>query len=131
MVKGIDIFQEYFREYTDQYVLIVEARTKEFREQFWQFLKDGKYRNRAKSNGEPQFYRFDKPEDPRSPKAIELFSRTDYLLMDKAGLTPIHVDNAVSSPSAILLNDAYYQAPSTYVSGAYVCCGLFFFDDSI
>lgn len=108
MVKGIDIFQEYFREYTDQYVLIVEARTKEFGERFWQFIKDGKYRNRAKSNGEPQFYRFDKPEDPRFPKAIELFSRTDYLLMDEAGLTPIHVDDAVSSLSAILLNDAYY-----------------------
>ena len=131
MVKGIDIFQEYFREYTDQYVLIVEARTKEFGERFWQFIKDGKYRNRAKSNGEPQFYRFDKPEDPRFPKAIELFLRTDYLLRDEAGLTPIHVDDAVSSLSAILLNDAYYQAPSTYVSGAYVCCGLLFFDDSI
>lgn len=90
MVKGIDIFQEYFNEYTDQYVLIggaacsvsfeeqdinfgrttkdldivliVEAQTKEFGERFWKFIKDGKYRIRAKSNGEPQFYRFDKPE---------------------------------------------------------------------
>ena len=138
MVKGIDIFQEYFREYTDQYVLIggaacsvsfeeqeisfgrttkdldvvliVEAQTKEFGERFWQFIKDGKYRNRAKSNGEPQFYRFDKPEDPRFPKMIELFSRTDYLLRDEAGLTPVHIDDSVSSLSAILLNDAYYQA---------------------
>lgn len=112
MVKGIDIFQEYFREYTDQYVLIggaacsvsfeereisfgrttkdldvvliVEAQTKEFGERFWQFIKDGKYRNRAKRNSEPQFYRFDKPEDPRFPKMIELFSRTDYLLRDEA-----------------------------------------------
>ncbi|MBR1700489.1 MAG: hypothetical protein IJ716_00895 [Lachnospiraceae bacterium] len=137
MVKGIDIFQEYFREYTDQYVLIggaacsvsfeeqdlnfgrttkdldivliVEAQTKEFGERFWQFIKDGRYRIRAKSNGEPQFYRFDKPEDDRFPKMIELFSRTNYLLKEETGLTPIHIDDTVSSLSAILLNDAYYQ----------------------
>lgn len=138
MVKGIDIFQEYFNEYTDQYVLIggaacsvsfeeqdinfgrttkdldivliVEAQTKEFGECFWKFIKDGKYRIRAKSNGEPQFYRFDKPEDERFPKMIELFSRTNYLLQEENGLTPIHIDDSVSSLSAILLNDAYYKA---------------------
>lgn len=138
MVKGIDIFQEYFNEYTDQYVLIggaacsvsfeeqdinfgrttkdldivliVEAQTKEFGERFWKFIKDEKYRIRAKSNGEPQFYRFDKPEDERFPKMIELFSRTNYLLQEENGLTPIHIDDSVSSLSAILLNDAYYQA---------------------
>ena len=138
MVKGVDIFQEYFNEYTDQYVLIggaacsvsfeeqdinfgrttkdldivliVEAQTKEFGERFWEFIKDGKYRIRAKSNGEPQFYRFDKPEDERFPKMIELFSRTNYLLQEENGLTLIHIDDSVLSLSAILLNDAYYQA---------------------
>ena len=138
MVKGIDIFQEYFNEYTDQYVLIggaacsvsfeeqdinfgrttkdldivliVEAQTKEFGERFWKFIKDGKYRIRAKSNGEPQFYRFDKPEDDNFPKMIELFCRSDFKLNSENGLTPIHIDDSVSSLSAILLNDAYYQA---------------------
>ena len=88
----------------------MEAQTKEFGERFWKFIKDGKYRIRAKSNGEPQFYRFDKPEDERFPKMIELFSRTNYLLQEENGLTPIHIDDSVSSLSAILLNDAYYQA---------------------
>lgn len=137
MVKGIDIFQEYFKEYTDQYVLIggaacsisfeeqdasfratkdldmvliVEALTPAFGERFWQFIRDGGYQNRARSNGKPQFFRFDKPEDPRFPKMIELFSRTDWLLDEGSGLTPIHIDDDVSSLSAILLNDAYYQA---------------------
>lgn len=137
MVKGIDVFLDYFREYADQYVLIggaacsvsfeeqdinfgrttkdldivliVEAQTKEFGERFWQFIKDGKYRIRAKSNGEPQFYRFDKPEDSNFPKMIELFSRTNYILKEENGMTPIHIDDSVSSLSAILLNDAYYQ----------------------
>ena len=138
MVKGINVFQEYFREYTDQYVLIggaacsvsfdeqdidfgrttkdldvvliIEAQTREFGERFWQFIKDGKYRIRAKSNGDPQFYRFDKPEDTRFPKMIELFSRKSHLLKEETGLTPVHIDDAVSSLSAILLNDAYYKA---------------------
>lgn len=137
MVKGIDVFLDYFREYADQYVLIggaacsvsfeeqdinfgrttkdfdivliVEAQTKEFGERFWQFIKDGKYRIRAKSNGEPQFYRFDKPEDSNFPKMIELFSRTNYILKEENGMTPIHIDDSVSSLFAILLNDAYYQ----------------------
>lgn len=137
MVKGIDIFQEYFRDYADQYVLIggtacsisfeeqdvsfratkdldmvliVEAQTKVFGERFWQFIHEGGYQNRARSNGSPQFYRFDKPDDPRYPKMIELFSRSTWILEGEAVLTPIHIDDEVSSLSAILLNDAYYQA---------------------
>lgn len=66
MVKGLDIFYEYFSEYSDQYVLIggsacdlsfsdhdenfrvtkdldmvliVEAQTKEFAQRFWEFIK--------------------------------------------------------------------------------------------
>ncbi len=66
MVKGLDIFYEYFSEYSDQYVLIggsacdlsfsdhdenfratkdldmvliVEAQTKEFAQRFWEFIQ--------------------------------------------------------------------------------------------
>ena len=137
MVKGLDTFQKYFADYKEQYVLIggaacdilfesnevnfratrdldmvliVEALTPEFGEKFWKFIVDGKYRNKATNGSNPQFYRFDKPEDERFPKMIELFSRTNYLLQEENGLTPIHIDDSVSSLSAILLNDAYYQA---------------------
>jgi len=41
---------------------------------------------------------------------IELFARTDYFLEGGGELTPLHIDDSVSSLSAILLNDAYYQA---------------------
>ena len=82
MVKGLDIFYDYFSEYTDQYVLIggaacdlsfhnnnnidfratkdldmvlvVEAQTKEFAQRFWEFIQKGEYRNRARSNGKPK-----------------------------------------------------------------------------
>jgi hypothetical protein len=136
MVKGVDVFRRYFSEYTDQYVLIggaacdisfgdsgidfratrdldmvliVEAQTKEFGQKFWKFIKDGHYRNRAKSSGEPQFYRFDKPEELGYPSMIELFSRSGWTMEKDAVLTPIHIDDSVSSLSAILLNDVYYE----------------------
>ena len=41
---------------------------------------------------------------------IELFARTDFELRELDGLTPIHIDDEVSSLSAILLNDDYYAA---------------------
>ena len=136
MVKGIDLFRVFFSDHTDQYVLIggaacdvwfsdyeidfratrdldlvliVEAQTKEFGQRFWDFIKQGKYKNRIKSNGKSQFYRFDKPEEPGFPSMIELFSRSNWELEQNTILTPVHIDDSVSSLSAILLNDAYYE----------------------
>ncbi len=89
MVKGLDKFREYFADFSEQYVLIggaacdisfdeigadfratkdldvvlvVEALTKEFGQRFWKFVREGGYQRRARSNGTPQFYRFEKPE---------------------------------------------------------------------
>ena len=71
---------------------------------------DGKYRNKATNGSNPQFCRFDKPEDDEFPKMIELFCRSDFKLKNAKGITPIHIDDEVSSLSAILLNDDYYKA---------------------
>ena len=136
MVKGLDTFQKYFADYEEQYVLIggaacdilfesnevnfratrdldmvliVEALTPEFGEKFWKFIVDGKYRNKATNGSNPQFYRFNKPEDDNFPKMIELFCRSDFKLKDAKGITPIYIDDEVSSLSAILLNDDYYH----------------------
>ena len=136
MVKGIDTFRRYFTEYEEQYVLIggaacdivfesndtafratrdldmvliVEALTPEFGEKFWEFIQDGGYRNKSTNGQKPQFYRFDKPEDDAYPKMIELFCRSNFELREMTGITPIHIDDEVSSLSAILLNDDYYR----------------------
>ena len=90
-------------------VLIVEALTPEFGEKFWDFIQDGKYRNKTNNGEKPQFYRFDKPEDDSFPKMVELFCRSDFKLREMTGITPIHIDDTVSSLSAILLNDDYYK----------------------
>lgn len=109
MVKGLGTFRKYFKEFEEQYVLIVEGLTNEFGEKLWEFIQDGGYRNKASNDGKPQFYRFDKPEDDSYPKMIELFCRKDFELREMTGITPIHIDDTVSSLSAILLDDDYYQ----------------------
>lgn len=56
------------------------------------------------------FFRFDKPEDDSYPKMIELFCRNNFELCEMSLVTPIHIDDTISSLSAILLNDDYYKA---------------------
>lgn len=90
-------------------VLVVEELTPEFGKRFWEFVQDGKYRNKATNGAKPQFYRFDKPEDDLYPKMIELFCRSYFELHEMTGVTPIHIDDTVSSLSAILLDNDYYQ----------------------
>lgn len=91
-------------------VLLVEALTPEFGQVFWDFVREGGYENRQKSSGKPQFYRFSRPEDPAFPAMLELFARTDVSLRGaESGLMPIHIDDEVSSLSAILLDEEYYR----------------------
>ncbi|MBN2108659.1 MAG: hypothetical protein JW832_14630 [Deltaproteobacteria bacterium] len=138
MVRGLDLFKDYFKNFTNQYVLIggaactvvleeagldfratkdldivlcVEALNSGFVEHFWGFIKKGGYKNQKKSTGKRLFYRFDDPEDASYPMMLELFSRMPDTLSLSAGshLTPISVDEQVASLSAILLDDDYYR----------------------
>ncbi len=138
MVHGIEKFKEYFNDYTGQYVfiggtacdilldeigapfratkdldmvLIIEALDESFGNKFWEFIEDGGYKNRQKSTGEEQFYRFSQPTNPGFPGMIELFSRRPekMTLYFDSVLTPIHIGDSIASLSAILLNDAYYE----------------------
>lgn len=136
MVKGLDVFRKYFTDYEDQYVLIggaacdivfesnevnfratrdldivliIEALTPKFAERFWDFIVAGRYRNKTTNDGKPQFYRFDKPEENSFPKMIELFCRSDFKLENAEGIISIHIDDEISSLSAILLDDDYYK----------------------
>ena len=80
-------------------------------EKFWEFIKAGNYERQEKSTDERNYYRFMKPENKEFPFQIELFSRTpdNVQLNEPAHLTPIPVDDDLSSLSAILMNDDYYN----------------------
>ena len=137
MVKGLEIFREHFRTYADRYVLIggaacdiamtgaglefratkdldivlyVEALDAAFVLAFWEFVRAGGYEVQEKSTGEKQFYRFQKPTNADYPFMLELFSRQPDVLQVAEGshLTPLPLEEDISSLSAILLDNEYY-----------------------
>ncbi|MBF8263519.1 MAG: hypothetical protein HW387_1184 [Parachlamydiales bacterium] len=138
MVKGLDRFAEHFAPFPNSYVLIggvacmlameevglhfratkdldivlcVEVLDEKFAKAFWEFIRKGKYQYRQKSTGKKLFYRFHSPADAAYPDMLELFSRKPdaIKLADDSHLTPIPVDDEISSLSAILLDDDYYR----------------------
>lgn len=138
MAAGIDVFREHFRDYPDQYVLIggmacdllltdadipfratkdldivliVEALTPAFAEHFWHFINNGGYHARLRSSGKPEFYRFVEPGAAGYPYMIEIFARPgNHVSVSYEGhLAPLPLGEELSSLSAILLNDAYYN----------------------
>ena len=149
MVKGLDIFRAHFRDYADRYVLIggtacdialtaaglafratkdldivlcVEALDAAFVQAFWAFVRAGGYQVQEKSTGQKQFYRFQKPTNENYPFMLELFSRQPDVLQVAAGshLTPLPMEEDVSSLSAILMDADYYgfiQAGRQIVDG--------------
>lgn len=137
MVVGIDKFAEHFAEFKDRYVLIggtatwlvldevglearatkdldivlcIEAMDAEFGRVVWEFIRSGQYQIQEKSDGHKVLYRFKNPSQAGYPVMLELFSRKHDVLVlgDDSHLTPIPIDDEVSSLSAILLHDDYY-----------------------
>lgn len=96
-------------------VLIIESLTLEFGKQFWEFIKEADYKHLNKSTGDAQFYRFTEPKSSEYPYMIEIFSRKPYFinLDDDAIITPLPIDEEISSLSAIILNEAYYNLLKT------------------
>ena len=90
-------------------VLLVEAMTPEFGRLFWDYIKAAGYAHHLKS-GKNVFYRFHSPKSSDYPRVIELFSRQIEGLPVPADavLTPVPINDEVSSLSAILLDDEYY-----------------------
>lgn len=139
MVRGLALFRESFAAHAHQYVLIggtaatlaleagglsfratkdldvvlqVEAIDAAFGEAFWRFVEAGRYEIRQTgASGRPAYYRFQRPIDARYPAMIELFCRAPngMALAPGSHLTPVPIDEAVASLSAILLDDDYYD----------------------
>ena len=95
-------------------VLVIEALKPDFVGAFWEFVRAGGYaiRQVGEIDGKrPVFYRFQNPENEAYPAQLELFSRAPDGIEHPtdATLTPIPTDESVSSLSAILLDQPYYQ----------------------
>lgn len=138
MVRGLDKWKQHFAAYTSNYVLIggaacnlleeeyaqnpratkdmdlilvVEVLNADFGKHFWDFIKQGKYTSRQRGENKHEYYRFMNPEDMTYPKQLELFSRKAGLLQlpEDARIEPLHIEDDLSSLSAILMDDDYYN----------------------
>ncbi len=136
MVRGLDTFRDHFKGYEDCYiliggtacelwmvergmsfratkdldvVLIVEALNPGFFSRFWEFVLAARYKSLQQSERRPEFYRFNDTDNRDYPIMIELLSRNALALPERTHLTPIPSDEDISSLSAILLDDAYYD----------------------
>lgn len=137
MVGGLNSFKEWFLGYEQNYaiiggtacdllmneagldfrvtkdidmVLIIEALDADFGSRFWEYIKTAGYKHLRKSTSTPRFYRFSDPNTQEYPQMIELFSRRTegIALPPDAVLTPLPIEDDVSSLSAIILDDEYY-----------------------
>ena len=137
MVRGLELFAKRFAGFQECYVLIggaaaylvqeeagldpratrdldivlcVESLTAEFGQRMWDFIEEGGYAVRQVGDEPRMFYRFSKPNDPHFPTMLEFFAREPghLPLIEDSHLTPVPIDEAVVSLSAILLDSDYY-----------------------
>jgi hypothetical protein len=95
-------------------ILVIEKMTPEFGKRFWDFIVSGEYKTRQRKlenkTSKAELFRFIHPKDG-FPLQIELLSKHPDVLGEPTGfhLTPIPVGDEISSLSAILMDEDYYN----------------------
>lgn len=136
-MKGLDLFATHFSDFSEQYiviggtacdihfqsvgldfrvtkdidlVLVMEAIDSTFVEHFWAFIREGRYEKKEVAR-EKKYYRFTKPENKEYPVQLELSSRRPDVISEKEDMkyTPIPMADPLSSLSAVLMDDDYYE----------------------
>lgn len=143
MVKGLDLFRERFRDFEGSFtliggaacdewftaqglpfratkdldiVLIIEVIDRAFVGAIRNFINEGEYEIRQRTEESPILYRFAKPKNEAFPFMLELFSRKPegLELADGQEIVPIPTGTDQHSLSALLLDDDYYQLIKTH-----------------
>jgi hypothetical protein len=137
MIKGLDHFKEYFREHSENFILVGGVATyllldevgaprvrptkdldivlimkpsSEFLNAIKDYIKLGNYEIQKGNKGQTTFYRFQKPKADEFPMMIELFATAegDLDLSEGQHIVPVVNEAGIESLSAILLDDEYY-----------------------
>ena len=87
-------------------ILVLEDRGEEFGRVFWDYILEGGYTCGWKES-EVHYYRFTDPKEGY-PGRIELFSRRGDFELDSR-IKPVRISDDVSSLSAIVLDDDFYE----------------------
>ena len=95
-------------------ILVIEKMTLEFGKRFWDFIVSGEYKTRQRKlenkTSKAELFRFINPKNG-FPVQIELLSKHPDILGEPTGfhLTPIPFGDEMSSLSAILMEEEYYN----------------------
>lgn len=96
-------------------VVLVDKCSPSFARDFWGFVRRGGYNPAKRKEGSCAYYRFILPKDSALagayPGEVELFARhPDFQLEDEGTwIAPLPFDDTISSLSAIILDDGYYE----------------------
>lgn len=97
-------------------VILTDGQTgRDFAQHFWRFVRDGGYMPWQRTEGRCTYYRFNLPKNSpnalKLPEQIELFARhPDFKLENEGlGIAPLPFDQDISSLSAIILDDGYFE----------------------
>lgn len=101
-------------------VILSNKADASFARTFWAFVQEGGYQCGSRSNGGVRYYRFILSPDSVGygyPAMIELFAKhPDFSLAnEESAVAPLPFDETVSSLSAIILDDGYYD---------FICSGV-------
>ena len=138
MVRGLDHFKEYFREHSENFILVggvasyllldeagaprirptkdldivlMMKPSEKFLNAIKTYIKAGGYEIQKGDQNQATFYRFQKPANDKFPMMIELFATTEssFELFEDQHIIPISNSEGIESLSAILLDDEYYS----------------------
>ena len=136
MVKGLDLFRDWFSKFTDCYTLIggcacdlwmgerglefratkdldivlaFEGRRAAFVKHLWAFVKAGEYTGYQAGETPSNFYRFHKPRTAGFPAKLEICAKRPMDAPANLRVMRIPTGKDVSSLSAILLDSEYYD----------------------
>jgi hypothetical protein len=140
MVKGLEIFREWFADFADCYaliggaacdlwmgerglefratkdldiVLVFDGQRPDFIRRFWQFVKRGDYAGFRAGESPRNFYRFQKPKRQGFPYKLEICTKRPLHIPAEVSVIRIPAGEDISSLSAILLDAAYFDLVRT------------------
>lgn len=140
--KGLEHFNEYFKDYRSSFVLIGGAglsvlmdddkqkfrkttdldivlltlASDDFTNHLSQYVEDGGYRTKEASEESPKYYRFLEPTNDLFPEELEFFSNNETQIQLKSGQYIVPVNKTEGRKiSAILLDDLYFNIIKTNI----------------
>jgi hypothetical protein len=136
MVRGLELFRDWFSGFEDCYALIggaacdlwmneqglefratrdldivlaFDGQRPDFVTRFWEFVKAARYEGYQAGEAPSNFYRFQKPKTAGFPSKLEICAKRPMNAPDELNVMRIPAGEDVSSLSAILLDGAYYD----------------------